>query len=298
MHTHTFYKELVTDGRLILQVLREVGLWMHLPNDCVSAGWESRGHEGVPTWASDSRPRLWWLFMETGTQKRNTLYSQWVILEYRDMVTLVHIHNYLRVWQENTSYIKGWLFCRTIMSCFARTIHSDDWEAVLCCYVTRVILEHWCWPDRTHHSGFLFVFKLQVSHTFSEYGPGMRFISFEHGGQDTRYWDGWFGVRVTGSAVTVEVWSRRERMKGERSWGVRTTERWQRTVEKVSGLTEWSFEVSRGPALPYAVAPVRKLTTLSWQHVSFTNLKIINLLLATVNSNHFLLPLHSDLPWC
>lgn len=45
----------------------------------------------------------------------------------------------------------------------------------------------------------------QVSHCFTEYGPGLRFILFEHGGQDTRYWDGWFGVRVTGSSVNVEV---------------------------------------------------------------------------------------------
>ncbi|KAM9410629.1 F-box only protein 2 isoform 1-T2 [Pholidichthys leucotaenia] len=44
----------------------------------------------------------------------------------------------------------------------------------------------------------------QVSHTFSDYGPGVRYISFEHGGTDTKYWDGWFGVRVTGSSVTVE----------------------------------------------------------------------------------------------
>ncbi|XP_034023303.1 F-box only protein 2 [Thalassophryne amazonica] len=45
----------------------------------------------------------------------------------------------------------------------------------------------------------------QVSHTFSDYSPGIRFISFEHGGHDTRYWNGWFGVRVTGSSVTVEA---------------------------------------------------------------------------------------------
>lgn len=44
-----------------------------------------------------------------------------------------------------------------------------------------------------------------VSHTFTDYGPGLRFISFEHGGQDTKYWQGWFGVRVTGSSVTVDV---------------------------------------------------------------------------------------------
>ncbi|KAM4740726.1 F-box only protein 6-like, partial [Anableps anableps] len=45
----------------------------------------------------------------------------------------------------------------------------------------------------------------QVTHTFSKYGPGMRFISFEHGGHDTSFWEGWFGVRVTGSSVTLDV---------------------------------------------------------------------------------------------
>ncbi|KAM9758754.1 F-box only protein 2 isoform 2-T2 [Menidia menidia] len=45
----------------------------------------------------------------------------------------------------------------------------------------------------------------QVSHTFSDYGPGMRFVCFEHGGQDSKFWDGWFGVRVTGSSVTIET---------------------------------------------------------------------------------------------
>lgn len=47
--------------------------------------------------------------------------------------------------------------------------------------------------------------ELQVSNTFSDYGPGLRFISFEHGGKDDKYWDGWYGVRVTGSSVTVDV---------------------------------------------------------------------------------------------
>ncbi|MGH0167991.1 UNVERIFIED_CONTAM: hypothetical protein FKN15_060170 [Acipenser sinensis] len=43
-----------------------------------------------------------------------------------------------------------------------------------------------------------------VTHTFEGYGPGVRFVSFEHGGQDSKYWDGWFGVRVTNSSVEVQ----------------------------------------------------------------------------------------------
>ncbi|KAM9036393.1 F-box only protein 2 [Sarcophilus harrisii] len=44
----------------------------------------------------------------------------------------------------------------------------------------------------------------EISHTFTNYGPGVRFVRFEHGGQDTVYWKGWFGVRVTNSSVMVE----------------------------------------------------------------------------------------------
>ncbi|KAM3922711.1 F-box only protein 2-like [Leptodactylus fuscus] len=45
----------------------------------------------------------------------------------------------------------------------------------------------------------------QLSHTFSEYGPGVRFIQFTHGGQDTVCWKGWYGVRVTNSSIKIEA---------------------------------------------------------------------------------------------
>ena len=71
MHVCTFSKCLVplNNGRLIPQVLREDGLWLHLPNVRESAGRESRGHTGVQTWSCDSWPRLWRLLVETGTQR-------------------------------------------------------------------------------------------------------------------------------------------------------------------------------------------------------------------------------------
>lgn len=43
----------------------------------------------------------------------------------------------------------------------------------------------------------------QVSHTFSDYPPGVRHILFQHGGQDTQYWAGWYGPRVTNSSIIV-----------------------------------------------------------------------------------------------
>lgn len=45
---------------------------------------------------------------------------------------------------------------------------------------------------------------IEISHTFTDYGPGVRFVRFEHGGQDSVYWKGWFGARVTNSSVWVE----------------------------------------------------------------------------------------------
>ncbi|XP_040286360.1 F-box only protein 2-like [Bufo bufo] len=45
----------------------------------------------------------------------------------------------------------------------------------------------------------------QLTYTFSEYGPGVRFIQFTHCGQDSVYWKGWYGVRVTNSSVIVEA---------------------------------------------------------------------------------------------
>ncbi|XP_070812401.1 LOW QUALITY PROTEIN: F-box only protein 2 [Pituophis catenifer annectens] len=44
----------------------------------------------------------------------------------------------------------------------------------------------------------------EITHTFADYGPGVRFVRFEHGGQDTVFWKGWYGARVTSSTVTVE----------------------------------------------------------------------------------------------
>ncbi|ERE84042.1 F-box only protein 2 [Cricetulus griseus] len=43
---------------------------------------------------------------------------------------------------------------------------------------------------------------MEVSHTFTDYGPGVRFVRFEHGGQDSVYWKGWFGARVTNTPAS------------------------------------------------------------------------------------------------
>ncbi|XP_007420170.1 F-box only protein 6, partial [Python bivittatus] len=43
----------------------------------------------------------------------------------------------------------------------------------------------------------------EVSHTFHNYPSGVRHVLFKHGGQDTQFWAGWYGVRVTNSSITL-----------------------------------------------------------------------------------------------
>ncbi|XP_063292213.1 F-box only protein 6-like [Pelobates fuscus] len=44
----------------------------------------------------------------------------------------------------------------------------------------------------------------EMTHTFRDYGEGVRYIYFQHGGKDTQFWAGWYGVRVTNSSVTIQ----------------------------------------------------------------------------------------------
>ncbi|XP_068604844.1 F-box only protein 6-like [Brachionichthys hirsutus] len=43
----------------------------------------------------------------------------------------------------------------------------------------------------------------QMTHAFQNYGPGVRYVRFTHGGKDTQFWAGWYGIRVTDSCVEV-----------------------------------------------------------------------------------------------
>uniref|UniRef100_A0A8C1VRA1 Uncharacterized protein n=1 Tax=Cyprinus carpio TaxID=7962 RepID=A0A8C1VRA1_CYPCA len=43
----------------------------------------------------------------------------------------------------------------------------------------------------------------EMTHVFKDYGPGVQFIRFTHGGVDTQYWAGWYGIRVTNSSVEI-----------------------------------------------------------------------------------------------
>eukprot|EP00092_Neocalanus_flemingeri_P068822 GFUD01084215.1.p1 GENE.GFUD01084215.1~~GFUD01084215.1.p1 ORF type:complete len:306 (+),score=69.84 GFUD01084215.1:99-1016(+) len=44
----------------------------------------------------------------------------------------------------------------------------------------------------------------KVTHTFKDYGVGVRFVKYYHGGMAEDMEEGWFGVRMTGSSVKVK----------------------------------------------------------------------------------------------
>lgn len=50
------------------------------------------------------------------------------------------------------------------------------------------------WNDQQWH---------EMTHVFRDYGPGVRYIRFIHGGKDTQFWAGWYGVRLTDSSVEI-----------------------------------------------------------------------------------------------
>ncbi|KAL1021018.1 hypothetical protein UPYG_G00007650 [Umbra pygmaea] len=43
----------------------------------------------------------------------------------------------------------------------------------------------------------------QMTHVFKNYGRGVRYIGFVHGGRDTQYWAGRYGIRITNSSVEI-----------------------------------------------------------------------------------------------
>ncbi|XP_056098238.1 uncharacterized protein fbxo44.9 [Rhinichthys klamathensis goyatoka] len=71
------------------------------------------------------------------------------------------------------------------------------------------LLDQWKNPIRTFQpKKVIFSFGndepwCQMAHVFKDYGPGVRFIRFTHGGKDTQFWAGHYGIRLTNSSVEI-----------------------------------------------------------------------------------------------
>jgi len=43
----------------------------------------------------------------------------------------------------------------------------------------------------------------KVVHVLTKYGPGLRYLTFRHSGQDTQFWKGHYGSKMAGASVTL-----------------------------------------------------------------------------------------------
>ncbi|XP_066231168.1 F-box only protein 6-like [Saccopteryx leptura] len=91
--------------------------------------------------------------------------------------------------------VKDWFAARADCGCTYEIqvqLVSADYIALASFEPTPVTIPQW--NDATW---------TEVSHTFSDYPPGVRYILFRHGGKDTQYWAGWYGPRVTNSSIVI-----------------------------------------------------------------------------------------------
>ncbi|XP_046517488.1 F-box only protein 6-like isoform X3 [Equus quagga] len=91
--------------------------------------------------------------------------------------------------------VKDWFAARADCGCTYRIgVHltSADYLTLASFEPPPVTIEQWNDARWT-----------EVSHTFSDYPPGVRHILFQHGGQDTQFWAGWYGPRVTNSSIII-----------------------------------------------------------------------------------------------
>uniref|UniRef100_A0AAQ6ICF1 Uncharacterized protein n=1 Tax=Anabas testudineus TaxID=64144 RepID=A0AAQ6ICF1_ANATE len=55
--------------------------------------------------------------------------------------------------------------------------------------------------DPVASSEVMILFIFQMTHVFQNYGPGVRYIRFTHGRDKSKYWGGWYGLRITDSCI-------------------------------------------------------------------------------------------------
>ncbi|XP_063139421.1 F-box only protein 17 isoform X6 [Rattus norvegicus] len=107
------------------------------------------------------------------------------------------------VWQELLDsaqieiYIADWWGARENCGCIyrlrVRLLDEHENEVVKFSASPNPVLQ---WTERSCR---------QVSHVFTDFGKGIRYVSFEQYGRDTRSWVGHYGALVTHSTVRVRI---------------------------------------------------------------------------------------------
>lgn len=91
--------------------------------------------------------------------------------------------------------VSEWHAARFDCGCVYRLTVSllDDKRRVLLEYTTdTIVTEQWLGREWS-----------QVTHVFRDYPAGVRFVQFQHSGQDTQFWAGHYGSKMAGGVVRV-----------------------------------------------------------------------------------------------
>ncbi|KAG5282778.1 hypothetical protein AALO_G00059840 [Alosa alosa] len=223
-------QQLVCTCRLVCQEWRET-----VDSGCL---WKERcRREGLHPSDSDKVPSDWRLFYFLCKKRRNLLknpkaednFSGWELIENGGdkwkVDTLFAEHPDITV-KKNfvTSYfscVKRQLvdlraegYSAAFMDEFQPDIFISDWyaprwdcgcEYEICVQLldaNKQVLQSFR-PDKVYFDQWNDQKWNQVTHVFRSYGRGVRYVQFIHGGKDTQFWAGWYGIRVTNSSVEI-----------------------------------------------------------------------------------------------
>ncbi|KAF7667431.1 hypothetical protein LDENG_00060430 [Lucifuga dentata] len=222
--------QVVHNCRLVCREWKEIvdseSLWIER---CRREGYHS--HNG------SKRPEDWRLFYFLCKKRRNLLKNPkaeenlrgWKILENGgdrwkvegvmvphpdDTVQKVFVTSYGMCMKSQLIDLEKEDYNSSFMDQFQPDIKISEWYAPRwdcgCKYHIRVeLLDHRKKPIQTFAPETIYFEQWndqkwnQMTHVFQNYGPGVRYIQFIHGGKDTQFWAGWYGIRVTDSRVEI-----------------------------------------------------------------------------------------------
>ncbi|XP_055043303.2 F-box only protein 6 isoform X1 [Misgurnus anguillicaudatus] len=153
-------------------------------------GWEIV-HNGGDGWAAHGNRNP--LFENTVTKCFVTSYMLCLKQQIIDLKKEGYSPAIMDQWQPNIK-ISDWYTPRCDCGCyykiFVRLLGQNKEE--LRTFHEKVVFPQWNDEQWCH-----------MTHVFKNYGPGVRFIQFIHGGKDTQFWKGWYGIRLTNSSVEI-----------------------------------------------------------------------------------------------
>lgn len=200
--------------------------------------WRERcRREGYVSRDASITPKDWRMFYFLAKMRRNILknpraedkFKDWEILENggdqwtvedvmvphpNETVKKNFVTSYGMCWKSQVIDLESEGYNSLLMDRFQPLINISDWYAPRwdcgCEYKIKVeLLNQRKKPIRKFEPETIYFEQWndqewnQITHVFKNYGPGVRYVRFMHGGKDRQFWAGWYGIRVTDSCVEI-----------------------------------------------------------------------------------------------